>query len=124
MDFNIKMAEHHQKDWKGKVRIIAISLDTDMSKAAKMLRKKDKWKLFEQYFVGKSNVLEEWGIKKVPHIVLVDKNGKIAYRGNPGARADVYRDIQALLRGEKLVDCYPPREEMARNLDGFKDIDS
>ena len=70
-------------------------------------------------------MLDDWGINKIPHIILIDQNGKIAYRGKPGARANVYLDVKSLLKGEnKLVDTQTPKEEMKYNLEGFSDIDA
>jgi len=44
---NVQMLESQEKDWKNKVRIIGVSMDTELSKVAKFLKKKEKWKSFE-----------------------------------------------------------------------------
>ena len=47
MEMNVEMLQYHEKELKNKVRIIGISMDTEVSKAAKFIKKKDKWKSFE-----------------------------------------------------------------------------
>lgn len=48
-----------------------------------------------------STASEDYAVKGVPHVVLIDTNGMIAFIGHPAERK-LEADIETLLKGEKL----------------------
>ena len=43
-----------------------------------------------------------YGVQGVPHVILIDTNGKIAFMGHPAVR-NLEKDIDALLKGQSLT---------------------
>ena len=81
-------------DWEGKVRIIGVSLDQDT--ATVKTRVEDKgWGKVEHYWKASAN-LDWWQFSGIPHVALMDKEGKIVYKGHP-ASGDLENAIKALL---------------------------
>jgi len=58
------------------------------------------WQEVEHYHRDKSNASEVYGIKGVPHVLLVDKQGTIVFKGHPAERPDLASDLTALSKGE------------------------
>ena len=57
----------------------------------------------DHYFVGGANKCKkDYGISGVPHVVLVDTNGKIVFKGHPASRKNLEEDFDKLLKGETL----------------------
>jgi len=94
------MLEHHGKRWGDKVRIVGISIDQSPDAVVKHVKAK-KWEKVEHFHRGASTADNDYGVKGVPHVVLIDTNGKIAFIGHPAER-DLEKDIETLLKGEKL----------------------
>jgi hypothetical protein len=44
----------------------------------------------------------DYGAYNLPHVVLIDKEGKIAYRGDP-TWINLEQNIESLLKGEKIT---------------------
>lgn len=63
--------------------------------------KAKKWEKVEHFHRAGSSASEDYGVNGVPHVVLIDGNGKIAYAGHPASR-DLEKDIETLLKGEPL----------------------
>jgi hypothetical protein len=55
----------------------------------------------EHYHRAGSTADQEYGVKGVPHVVLIDTEGKVVYIGHPASR-DLEKDINTLLKGEAL----------------------
>lgn len=91
-----------REDWKDKVRIIGLSIDTDVTKLRDHVKQK-KWELVDHYWVRNGQCIadQEYGGVAVPHVVLTDKSGKIVFMGHPGLR-DLQKDIDDLLEGKTL----------------------
>ena len=61
------------------------------------------WDKVEHFQCGpESKAKEEFALEGVPHVVLVDTEGKIVFVGHPSER-DLEADINTLLKGEQLT---------------------
>lgn len=101
MAHNQEMLEHRGKDWGDKVRIIGISIDSDAETVMKHV-KKNKWEDVEHYHRAGSDCSKQYSVSGVPHVMLVDKEGKLAFIGHPATRK-LEEDIDKLIKGEKLT---------------------
>jgi hypothetical protein len=90
-------------DWGDKVRLIGLSIDNDVTTVKSHVEAKG-WNKVEHYHIrnGTCTADKDHGISGVPHVMLVDTEGKIVYKGHPSSR-DLEKDIDALLKGEKLT---------------------
>jgi hypothetical protein len=61
------------------------------------------WDKVEHFLCGPESKTwkEEFCIQSLPHVLLVDTEGKIVFRGDPSER-DLEADINTLLKGEQL----------------------
>jgi len=50
----------------------------------------------------KSDCSDVYEVRGIPHVMLIDKKGKIAFKGHPAHR-DLEKDIDALLKDEELT---------------------
>lgn len=46
---------------------------------------------------------EEFGIRGVPHVLLLDTKGKIVFIGHPASRPNLEEDIDTLLAGNPIT---------------------
>jgi len=65
--------------WKNKVQIHAISIDNDLEELMKQIESKD-WNRPNNWHIGgddkiKSDVMEHYHVKGIPHSILIDKKG-------------------------------------------------
>ena len=51
---------------------------------------------------GKCVADKEFGVSGVPHVAIVDTEGKIVFVGHPANRKDLVQDFNDLLAGKKL----------------------
>lgn len=100
MAHNQEMLEHHAATWGDKVRIIGISIDQTAAAVVKHVTAKG-WTKVEHFHRAGSSCDDDYGVKGVPHVVLIDTNGKIAFIGHP-ASMDLEKGIEKLLKGESL----------------------
>jgi thiol-disulfide isomerase/thioredoxin len=100
MAHNQHMLEHHGEKWGDKVRLIGISIDQTAEAVVKHVQAKG-WEKVEHYHRAGSSCDDDYGVSGVPHVVLVDSHGRIAYAGHPAVR-EIEKDIEALMKGEKL----------------------
>jgi len=127
MAHNQEMLEKRAADWGDKVRIIGVSIDSVKDTLAKHITAKG-WEKVEHYFRGESDCSEVYGVKGVPHVMLIDTKGNIAFKGHPANRPDLEKDFDALLKGETLTGegCGPVKQaeggEEAKE-DGWKELD-
>jgi len=132
MAHNQAMLEKREKDWAGKVRIIGISIDQTKEAVVTHCESK-KWMSIEHYHRATSDCSKVYGVSGVPHVMLIDKNGKIAFMGHPANRKDLEADLDTLSKGETISGegCAP--ENAAADLEtgkeeaipeGFKESDS
>lgn len=94
------MLTHHGARWGDKVRIIGISIDQTVPPVVKHVKAK-KWEKVEHFHRAGSSADNEYGVKGVPHVALIDTNGKVAFIGHPAER-NIEQDIETLLKGESL----------------------
>jgi len=93
------MLEKRHKDWGDKVRVLGLNIDQDKAQVATHVQKMG-WKHVE-HFMSSANCAEAFGMRGVPHCLLVDRNGHIVWVGHPSQR-DLEADIDALLADKKL----------------------
>ena len=97
------MLEEHGEKWGGKVRILGLSIDNDAATVKNHVEAK-KWTSVEHYHTKTQGcqASDIFGIRGVPHVLLVDKEGTIVFRGHPAKRPDLVADFNTLLEGGKL----------------------
>ena len=91
------MAFLNEDFWKDKVKIFGLNLDESKKGAQKFLTEKD-WLNIEHYHVAqdKCTAIKNYASDSLPHLVLIDKTGKIVYTGHPSSR-NFEEDIDALV---------------------------
>lgn len=94
------MLEHHGARWGDKVRIIGISIDKSPEAVVKHVEAKG-WNKVEHFHRAGSSADDDYGVQGVPHVVLIDTEGKIAFVGHP-AEIDLEQGIEKLLKGQTL----------------------
>merc|ERR1712048_224859 len=92
MAHNQKMLE--ENDWADKVRIIGVSLDQAIPPLKARVEEKG-WTKVEHYWRAQ-NDFKSWGFSGIPHVALMDKSGKIVYKGHP-ASGNLEETIKSLL---------------------------
>ena len=100
MAHNQEMLEHHSERWGDKVRIIGISIDKSPEPVVNHVKAK-KWEKVEHFHRAGSLCSKDYSVQGVPHVVLVDTQGKIAYIGHPAA-TNLEENIETLLKGGNL----------------------
>jgi hypothetical protein len=102
MAHNQQMLEHKGAEWGGKVKILGLSIDGDKAKLKSHVETKGLTKV-DHYFIGEADKCKkDYGISGVPHVLLVDTNGKIVFKGHPASRKNLEEDFDKLLKGEPL----------------------
>ncbi len=87
------MAKHHE-GWKGRVELIAVTVDSDVSKARALIDKQE-WHNIQNCAVAFDD-LKRLGVSVVPLIIIIAPDGTIAAMA--GAQAiDVEKEVQSLL---------------------------
>jgi len=57
----------------------------------------------EHYFRSGSDASKVYGIQGVPHVMILDKSGKIVFKGHPSKRPNLEEDFDNLLKGVELT---------------------
>ena len=85
----------------------------------------------EHYHRGESDCSKVYSVNGVPHVMLIDMQGNIAFKGHPANREDLEKDLDALSRGETLTGegCGSKKEEPVQDgaaeiPKGYKELDS
>lgn len=117
MAHNQEMLAHHGARWGDKVRIIGISIDQTVEAVTKHVKAKG-WEKVEHFHRAGSSADEDYGVQGVPHVVLIDGHGKVAYIGHPASR-DLEKDIETLIKGEPLKGVEGGDDEEGENENGF-----
>lgn len=99
MAHNQEMLTKNKEKWGDKVRIIGLSIDQGTDVVKKHVEAKG-WTAVEHYHVrnGECTASETYGSGGVPHVFLVDTQGKIVFKGHPSSRK-LEEDINNLLDG-------------------------
>ena len=97
------MLEERGKDWGDKVRLIGLSIDKATAIVKNHVEDK-KWTSVEHYHVRTPGCTadKDYGVQGVPHVLLVDTQGKIVFVGHPASR-QLEQDIDSLLKGQTLT---------------------
>lgn len=102
MAHNQEMLEKKGDDWKDKIRIIGLSIDQDKAKLKSHVDAKG-WGKVEHFWRGGSKASEVYSVRGVPHVMLVDKNGMIVFKGHPANRPNLEDDLEKLAKGETIT---------------------
>ena len=54
-------------------------------------------------FIDKMGNVEQNNTNGVPNMMLIDKSGKIVFRGHPEKRKNIDKDIDMLIKGETIT---------------------
>lgn len=101
MAHNQAMVDKNKDSWGSNVRIIGVSIDKD-APTVKNHVNKNGWGGVEHYHRAKSQCSDIYKVNGVPHILIIDTNGKIAFKGHPAHRPDLEQDFNDLLAGKSL----------------------
>lgn len=104
MAHNQKMLEEHGSKWGDKLRIIGLSIDSGAEVIKNHVNDK-KWNSVEHYWRSGSSCSDVYGVRGVPHVMLIDKEGTIVYKGHPAQRSNLVEDFDKLLAGELPEGC-------------------
>ena len=108
MAHNQDMLTKNAQDWGSKARIVGLSIDDSTADVKARVEKKG-WDKVEHYLCGpESKAQEEFVVDGVPHVALIDTEGKIVFVGHPTER-DLEADINTLLKGGQLTDKSAPQ---------------
>merc|ERR1712146_12977 len=88
--------------WGDKVKIIGISIDKTADAVVKHVEAKG-WSLPVHYHRANSECSKTYQVNGVPHVMLLDTNGKIVFKGHPATRSDLEADFNTLLKGEEIT---------------------
>jgi len=102
MAHNEEMLKEHGEKWGDKVQIIGLSIDKDADTVKSHVVNKD-WNRPTHYHRAKSDCSDVYSVRGVPHVLIVDTEGKIAFKGHPANRKDLVSDFNDLLEGKKLT---------------------
>lgn len=96
------MLEEHGDAWGDKVKIIGLSIDQSADTVKKHIEAKG-WNKPIHYWRSKSDCSDVYSVRGVPHVMLIDTHGKIAFKGHPANRPNLADDMTNLLKGETLT---------------------
>lgn len=103
MAHNQSMLEKKGEDWKNKkIRIIGLSIDQGRQAVESHVEAK-KWTSVEHFHRAQSDCSKVYGVRGVPHVMLIDQQGTIVYKGHPASRPNLEDDLEKLAAGEKLT---------------------
>jgi hypothetical protein len=128
MQHNVDMLAKHTEDWKGKVKIIGLSIDKDIPTIEKHVEAK-KWGTVEHWFRNISECSTVYSVNGVPHVMLIDKSGKIVFKGHPANRPNLEQDLTDLADGKELTgegiatNAAPAESSPAAVPEGFAELD-
>jgi len=95
------MLKEHGATWGDNVRIICISAEDPA--AIKAHCEKKGWDKPELYCGKDSDYKSDYKFNGIPHVMIIDANGNIAFKDHPANRKDMVQDFNNLLKGEKLT---------------------
>lgn len=101
MAHNQEMLDKNGEAWKDNVRIIGLSIDQGAEAVVKHVEDK-KWGSVEHFWRAKSKCSETYSVRGVPCVMLIDKSGKIVFKGHPAGRPDLEKDLNDLAEGKEL----------------------
>jgi len=78
-----------------------LSIDKDAETVKNHITNKG-WLKPIHYHRAKSSCSDVYQVRGVPHVMIVDKNGKIVFKGHPAGRQDLVKDFNDLLEDKTL----------------------
>jgi len=97
-----KLMYKNRSKWNDKVKISAISIKTSHEIVPQLIEGK-RWYLIDHYYREDSKCFERYGISSVPLIVLVNKDGIVAFKGAGFKDSnELESSINILLQGGRL----------------------
>jgi len=100
MQHNQDMLQKRGAEWGDKLKIIGISIDQTREAVDKHVESKG-WTSVKHYWRSESDCSSVYGVQGVPHVMIIDKEGKIAFKGHPATRQDLEKDFDQLLKGDE-----------------------
>lgn len=116
MKHNDEMLAKHSEDWKDNVRIIGISIDQEADKVMPHVKKHGYGRV-EHYLRASSTCDDDYNVEGVPHVVLVDRKGKIQYIGHP-MKTNLEEDIHKLVTTDEDLAHLAGGEEESKDESG------
>lgn len=100
MAHNEEMLKNNEEKWKGRVRVVAVSLDDEQAGLVKRIEDKD-WKRITHYRMkkgwdGENSTMSNFEIEGIPFVALVDQKGRITFYGHP-SEVKLEEEINKLL---------------------------
>lgn len=102
MAHNEEMLTKRGAEWGDKVKIICISIDQTADAVVKHVDAKG-WNRPIHYHRAKSDCSEQYAVRGVPNVMLVDATGKIVFKGHPASRPNLEQDFDDLLAGKPIT---------------------
>ena len=83
------------------------------------------WEKVENYWMGDSTSAKSYAVSKIPHHLIIDKEGTIVFSGHPDEREDILQDILTLkkdgvIEGEGAVTAKTEEKDVP---DGYTEMD-
>lgn len=94
------MLDKKKPGWENIVKIVGLSIDKDMATLKTHVETKA-WTSIEHYWRNESNCSDVYSVRGVPCVMLINKAGKIVYKGHP-AKRNIEEDLDKLAAGEVL----------------------
>ena len=89
------MLEKRKDEWGQDVRVIGISVDTDKSSLKIHVKRKGMDKI-EHFWRSTSTCSKDYVVSGIPHLMIIDKAGKIVFKGHPLMRPNLEEDLDIL----------------------------
>lgn len=97
---NQKMLVENEEIWGDNVRIIGLSIENTNPKHQLNIKGWDRPE--HLYSPTHTDYMTTYDVQGLPHMIIVDKRGLIAFKGHPGVRKDIENDINELFNGQRL----------------------
>lgn len=96
------MLVKNAEKWKGKVRIIAVSVDDGREEVLKRITEKN-WDKINHYRLngwdGEHPIIKDYSIRGIPFVALIDTHGVINFTGHP-SEVNLEDRINDLIEGK------------------------
>lgn len=102
MQHNETMLANNGAKWGDKVKIIGISIDQTAEAVVKHVDAKD-WNRPQHYHRADSDCSDQYNVRGVPNVMIIDTKGTIVFKGHPASRDDLEKDFNDLLEGKEIT---------------------
>jgi len=86
-----------------------LSIDKEASAVVSHVNNKG-WTSVKHYHRATSDCSDVYKVRGVPHVMILDKEGTIVFKGHPANRKDLVQDFNDLLEGKSLEGVEKPGE--------------